>query len=456
MARASKVLAVDPSIFGSMLTLPTAQPELFAFDAHQPVMAMPRRHRAGAADVPDGSLVAVVTIDGPLAQRGEVHLCGYLDGYDWIADRFQAAISDPKVGSVVLRINSPGGDAAGLEEAVKRMRAAAKSSRKRVIAFADELAASAAYWIAAGVADEVWLPPSGEVGSIGTLAAWVDATEQLQMVGLKVHMVRDPEGKAAMHPFAPVAEVADERMAQCVEECTARFVAAVSKRRKVAESKVRKLDGDVLRGEDAVAFKLADSVGSYEQALARASSAAREKSMGTKERQALGVSEEATDQDIERAGEERELGAWAVKLTEADSPAGARGKIQAWKEGAAETAELRVKLDAAEAANEKGELSAFLLSKVGKKLTPAQAWAKDDDGLPQAGEPHPRWTKMGLAEAQAFIEESPSLKLSTDDPETPKTDDGLTEQQRAIADELKMTSEQRSAYARRLAAKRSN
>src|SRR5688572_2027230 len=167
MARASSVLALRAETIGRAMSLPERLTATVATGTASP-----------------GRAVAVVAIDGPLAQRAEQHVCGVIDGYDAITARVSQALEDRDVGAVVLQINSPGGDVAGLEEAVRRMRAKADATGKRVVAFADEMAASAAYWIAAGVADEVWLPPMGEVGSIGTIGAWVDETEALAREGV--------------------------------------------------------------------------------------------------------------------------------------------------------------------------------------------------------------------------------------------------------------------------------
>lgn len=94
---------------------------------------------------PQPATVAIVGIEGPLAQRAIYDLCGYVDGYDAIAARLQIALENPDVGAVVLRIDSPGGDAQGLEEAVRRMRLAVEQSGKPCMVYVDELAASAAY-----------------------------------------------------------------------------------------------------------------------------------------------------------------------------------------------------------------------------------------------------------------------------------------------------------------------
>lgn len=404
-ARASRVLAVRPEIIGSMLSLPL---ELRAPEKRLVAEESPDGGEAPTAnEVDEGSKVAVVSIDGPLSQRGEQHLCGMVDGYDWITMRVTSALADPEVGAVVLRVNSPGGDVAGLEEGVRRMRAAAERAGKRVIAFADELAASAAYWISAGVADEVLLPPGGEVGSIGTIGAWADETKAFENEGIDVHVVRDPPGKAAAAAIKPVAEVADERLTKVVKESTTRFIAAMSKRRGIGKRALRALDGAVLSGAEAVEAGLADRVGSFEDALqaAAASAADRRTTMkNSKALAALNLDENASDADIARVASEVDVGRRVLALTGAPAADEAVATVEAYKqsheaaehERAALRAE-REKLDAAE----RVKLLTQLVTAGWE--TPATAWAKDEDGLPIPGTPAPEWqaTPIGALRARA-------------------------------------------------------
>ena len=102
MARASAVLALEPSAIGALFSLQASEP------------AMSRDERG----------VAVVSIMGPLSQRADEYDCGFGDGYDKITARVQRACDDASTRALVLRIDSPGGDVAGLQEAVRQMRAA--------------------------------------------------------------------------------------------------------------------------------------------------------------------------------------------------------------------------------------------------------------------------------------------------------------------------------------------
>lgn len=279
----SGVLAVDASVLGSSTPLLADAPP----------------------DDPPQDAVAVVRVEGPLAQRAMVDLCAYVDGYDAIASRFDAAIADKRAGSVLMVIDSPGGDVAGLEEAVARMQRAKVASGKPVVAYVDELAASAAYWIAAGVADKIVVPGSGSVGSIGCIGAWIDRTAEMAAKGIAWHVVRDPAGKAETMSAAPLAELADERMRSAVEAASGRFMAAIAEARGMGIKKVRGLNAALLEGAAAVAAGLADEVGSLDGAAALAAGlvkqrAAEKKTMSLSKAAALlGIQGEATAEQVE-------------------------------------------------------------------------------------------------------------------------------------------------------------
>lgn len=249
-AGASRVLAIAPEAIGALHTLAAAPP-------------------AKAKADPRG--VSEVRVFGPLSQRGSEFDCGFGDGYDAIEGRIAEAVSDPDTRALVVRIDSPGGDVAGLEQAVGRMRAVITRSGKPCAVYVDELAASAAYWIACSLSTAgIVVPESGGVGSIGCIAALVDETGALAKEGIAVELVRDPPGKAASHSYGPLTDIARARVAAEVGDAAARFTDAVAAARGIKATDVRALDGDVLRGSKAVAAGLADRVGSFGDAVALA------------------------------------------------------------------------------------------------------------------------------------------------------------------------------------------
>lgn len=207
--------------------------------------------------------VAVYDIEGPLVQRG--WMCW--PGYDTIARDLGVALADSRVKSVLLRMNSPGGMAAGCFEASRQMRDAVRASGKRVVAFADEMAYSAAYCLAC-VADEIVLPEPGGVGSVGVIASMQSVAKALAEAGVDVRVFTSGAEKGDGHPALPITKGASERTQARVDELAGIFQRWVAERRSMTPEAVKALEAGVRYGRTATASGLADRVMSYPELLA--------------------------------------------------------------------------------------------------------------------------------------------------------------------------------------------
>lgn len=204
----------------------------------------------------------VVTIDGPLEQKA-----GWWDGYDAIQARFKEALKEEATSSVVLRINSPGGDAAGCFEAVRMMREAGKRSGKRIVTYVDESAYSAAYALAC-VADEIYMPPSGGVGSVGVIATLMDRVEANEMWGLNVRVVYAGAHKADGHPDVPLSDDAIAGVQDDVNKLAAMFFDTVSASRGIKSKAVEALQAACLMGDEGLEAGLADGLMGFDELVA--------------------------------------------------------------------------------------------------------------------------------------------------------------------------------------------
>ncbi|KKK95489.1 hypothetical protein LCGC14_2672290, partial [marine sediment metagenome] len=122
-------------------------------------------------EVMDG--VAVLAVQGVVAKR--MNLFTEISGgtsTQLLAQDFQAALDDPTVHSILLDIDSPGGDVDGTLEMARLIREA--RGRKPILALGDGTMASAAYWIGSA-ADRVFITgETTQVGSIGVVATHID------------------------------------------------------------------------------------------------------------------------------------------------------------------------------------------------------------------------------------------------------------------------------------------
>lgn len=276
----SAPLAFAPSALGRAYTLAARRPAGYTLrvpaQGSRLALAATDAARADSTSVPAGSAVAIVTIRGPIEQRASEHLCGWSDGYDAIAERVTAAAEDPAAGALLLDIDSPGGVCAGLEEGAKLARAAVLASGKPCLAFANEMIGSAAYWIAAVVADSIHGPPAAEFGSVGTIALHYSVARALAAENIDVHVFADPPEKGELYPEVALSPDAAAYAQEQARYLTGRFFDAVGARRPhLTRDRLRALKARMYRGDRAIEAGLADGLGSFGEVLALAAERAR-------------------------------------------------------------------------------------------------------------------------------------------------------------------------------------
>ena len=140
--------------------------------------------------------------------------------------------------------------------------------QKPLVAIANSLAASAAYWIASA-ASEFHVTPSGEAGSIGVFAEHTDMSKWLENEGIKPTLIQAGEFKTEGNQYAPLTDQAAAYIQSRVDDYYGMFIKAVAKHRGVTEAKVRNDfgKGRVFGAEQAVGCGMADKVSTFDQVL---------------------------------------------------------------------------------------------------------------------------------------------------------------------------------------------
>lgn len=210
--------------------------------------------------------VAVLCVDGPLEHKSASEWWSYWQTYEDLARDFKLVLDDASVRAVVLKFDSPGGECAGLNETVAIMRAMKAKSGKPVIAYVDEACYSAAYALAM-VCDEIYLPESGGVGSIGVITALCDVTKMNEKQGLRVEVIASGTKKTDGHPAVAISEGAIKRTRRAVDKLAASFFDLVAGARGLSVEAVAGYQAGTFMGEDAVSAGLADGVMSLHDCL---------------------------------------------------------------------------------------------------------------------------------------------------------------------------------------------
>ncbi len=226
--------------------------------------------RIGEASAPKASTargIAVVPLFGVVAHR--MNMMTEISG-GTSTERFAAILdqllADDSITGIVIDVDSPGGTVQGIEELAKKIYSA--RGKKPILAVANSLAASAAYWLATA-ADELWVIPSGEVGSIGVYAVYVDTSEMDAKDGVKVSVLKAGKYKAegVYGPLDPEAEAA---MQARIDEYYGMFVRAVARQRDVSVDAVRNGfgQGRVVGAKAALEAGMVDRIGTLDEAVA--------------------------------------------------------------------------------------------------------------------------------------------------------------------------------------------
>jgi signal peptide peptidase SppA len=223
--------------------------------------------------------VAVMPVYGVLMQRMDMMM--EMSGgtsVEALARTFRALLNDPAVGTIVLDIDSPGGGVYGVAEFAEEVFRA--RGEKRIVAQANSMAASAAYWIATA-ADELVVTPGGEVGSIGVYMLHEDWSGAYEQAGVVPTVLRFGENKAEGIDVEPLGDAAREHFQARIDQYGNMFEAAVAKHRGVSKATVRGDFGQgmVFGAKDAVRLKLADRVATLEETIARLAGSKSSKAM---------------------------------------------------------------------------------------------------------------------------------------------------------------------------------
>ena len=221
--------------------------------------------------------VAIVHARGSL----EHHVTPMSDSYESIEARLDAAMGgtdsdeprDPPAG-VILCIDSRGGVVAGLNGTVERIQKMRRDRGVPLVAYINEMAASAAYALACS-ADQIIGPPSCIVGSIGTISTMFSVSKQDELMGVDVRLITSGARKADGHPHTPITDAAEASERDRVMKLAQSFYELASDARKISAKKIAAMQAAIFLGPDAKQRGLLDWVMSLDdvaKGLSRAGS----------------------------------------------------------------------------------------------------------------------------------------------------------------------------------------
>ena len=228
-----------------------------------------REARRQTATSVSGGGIAVLPLYGVITQRGnmieDVSGPGSVSTQKFAA-ALRQALADESVSQILIDIDSPGGSVYGVAELADEIVAA--RAQKPIIAIANSLAASAAYWIGCS-ASEFYVTPGGEVGSIGVWQAHFDYSQALAAEGVTPTLISAGTYKVEGNPYAPLEPEAQAFMQSRVDDYFLAFSKAVAKGRGVPIAQVRNGmgQGRVLGADAALEQNMVDGIVTLDEAI---------------------------------------------------------------------------------------------------------------------------------------------------------------------------------------------
>ncbi|MGU6672815.1 signal peptide peptidase SppA [Salmonella enterica subsp. salamae serovar 42:r:-] len=218
----------------------------------------------------NGGTIAVIFANGAIMDGEETP--GNVGG-DTTASQIRDARLDPKVKAIVLRVNSPGGSV-NASEVIRAELAAAKAAGKPVVVSMGGMAASGGYWISTP-ANYIVVSPSTLTGSIGIFGVINTVENSLSSIGVHSDGVStSPLAEISM--TKALSPEVQQMMQLSIEYGYKRFITLVAEARKRTPEQIDKIaQGHVWTGEDAKANGLVDSLGDFDDAVAKAAELAK-------------------------------------------------------------------------------------------------------------------------------------------------------------------------------------
>lgn len=219
-----------------------------------------------------GDSIGVVFANGAIMDGEETQ--GNVGG-DTTAAQIRDARLDPKVKAIVLRVNSPGGSVTA-SEVIRAELAAARAAGKPVVVSMGGMAASGGYWISTP-ANYIVANPSTLTGSIGIFGVITTVENSLDSIGVHTDGVStSPLADVSITRALP-PEV-QQMMQLSIENGYKRFITLVADARHSTPEQIDKIaQGHVWTGQDAKANGLVDSLGDFDDAVAKAAELAKVK-----------------------------------------------------------------------------------------------------------------------------------------------------------------------------------
>ena len=189
--------------------------------------------------------------------------------YSGQEDIIKKAFSVKKALAVAITINSPGGSPVQSHLIYKFIREQAKKNKKKVIIFAEDVAASGGYLIACS-GDEIYANSSSIIGSIGVISASFGFKNLIEKIGVQRRVYTSGKNKSTLDTFLDEKEEDINRLKNIQLELHKDFIDVVEESRGSKLNKnsdIELFSGEFWTGKKAKELGLIDGLGNADQIL---------------------------------------------------------------------------------------------------------------------------------------------------------------------------------------------
>lgn len=209
------------------------------------------------------SRIKVIPIHGILTKNSEAFddILG-MTSYEKIREEIEEALIDEEVETIILDIDSPGGEVNGLFDLADFIYKA--RGERKIIAIANDDAYSAAYAIASS-AEKVFVSRTSGVGSIGVIASHIDQSGFDEKQGIKYTTVFAGNRKNDLNPHEPITSESLESLQKEVDRLYEMFLQLVARNRGLSTEKIKSTEAGLYFGEKAIEIGLADGITTFSE-----------------------------------------------------------------------------------------------------------------------------------------------------------------------------------------------
>jgi len=181
----------------------------------------------------------------------------------------EKAFSIKKAKAIAISVNSPGGSPVQSHLIYSYIKKQAKKNKKKVLVFAEDVAASGGYLIACA-GDEIYANSSSIVGSIGVIYSSFGLQELIKKAGIQRRIYTAGKNKSTLDPFVEEKEEDIQRLKKIQLDLHSDFIKVVEESRSTKLKKDKNTDlftGEFWSGSKAKDLGLIDGLGDADEIL---------------------------------------------------------------------------------------------------------------------------------------------------------------------------------------------